>query len=123
MKLKQIIMAIRYPVFLTLYFWVAGNLYAGEINHEGLEPVPAPPQLPDPLVSGETIEPEVTIIRKDDATIEEYRVNGQLYMVKITPLVGKPYYLLDNDGDGRLEARMNDLVQGFVVPQWVILSW
>ena len=116
-------MVIRYSVFMTLYFWVASNLYAGEINHDGLEPVPAPPQLPDPLVSGESIEPEVTIIRKDDATIEEYRVNGRLFMVKITPLVGKPYYLLDNDGDGQLEARMNDLVQGFTVPQWVILSW
>ena len=116
-------MANRYYLFLALCLWVAGHLYAGEINPDGLEPVPSPPQLPDPLVSGEAIEPEITIIRKDDATIEEYRINGKLYMVKITPVVGKPYYLIDNNGDGRMDTRMNDLRNGFVVPQWVIYSW
>lgn len=113
----------RILLVLALYLWVAGVSYAGDINHGGLEPVPEPPQLPDPLESGEVIEPEVTIIRKDDATIEEYRINGRLFMVKVIPVVGKPYYLVDNNGDGRMDARMNDLTNGFVVPQWVILSW
>lgn len=116
-------MTNRFLIFLGLYFWIAGYLYAGEINQGGLEPVPAPPLLPDPLESGEAIEPEITIIRKDDAIIEEYRINGRLFMVKITPVVGNPYYLVDNDGDGKMEARMNDLLQGFVVPQWVIFNW
>lgn len=86
------------------------------------EPVPEPPELPDPLESGENIEPVVTIIRKDDATIEEYRINGNLYMVKVTPVVGPSYYLIDNNGDGQLNARRHEL-DNVVVPTWVLLRW
>lgn len=33
--------------------------------------------------------------------IEEYRVAGQLKVVKVTPSRGPTYYLMDRDGDGR----------------------
>ncbi|GAB3338112.1 MULTISPECIES: DUF2782 domain-containing protein [Marilutibacter] len=33
--------------------------------------------------------------------IEEYRVNGRLQVVKVTPARGPVYYLEDRDGDGR----------------------
>ena len=36
--------------------------------------------------------------------IEEFRVGGLLRMVKITPARGVPYYLIDRNGDGRLEG-------------------
>lgn len=87
-----------------------------------LQAVPPPPDIPDPLQSGQSIEPEVTIIRREDAVIEEYRINGQLYMVKVTPTVGRPYYLIDNDGDGRMEHRA-DTINRETVPQWIIFSW
>ncbi|MGY0505784.1 DUF2782 domain-containing protein [Luteimonas sp. e5] len=41
--------------------------------------------------------------------IEEYRVGGVLRMVKITPVRGVPYYLVDRNGDGRLDQRPHDL--------------
>lgn len=85
--------------------------------------VPRPPVLPAQMESGAPIEPEVTIIKRDGATIEEYRVNGKMYMVKITPSAGKPYYLVDRDGDGQMESRMSEVYDDFVVPQWVIFSW
>ena len=88
-----------------------------------LEPVPAPPELPDPLRSGEAIEPQVTIIRRDDAIIEEYRLDGRHYMTRITPAVGPAYYLVDHDGDGRMETRMSEIYDDFRVPQWVLFSW
>lgn len=69
------------------------------------------------------VEPEVTIIRRDDALLEEYRVNGLLYAVKVTPSAGPAYYLLDRDGDGRMDARMSSFGDDIVIPQWVILSW
>jgi hypothetical protein len=94
-----------------------------ETAAEELVPDPAPPDLPDRLEDGQPIEPEVTIVRKGDAVIEEYRANGRMFMVKITPKVGKPYYLLDRDGDGRMESRMSELYKEFAVPQWVIFSW
>jgi Protein of unknown function (DUF2782) len=82
-----------------------------------------PPVIPEPLQSGESIEPEVNIIQKEDRTIEEYRVNGRLYMIKVTPSVGKPYYLTDTDGDGSLETRQFELDSGLLVPNWILFEW
>ena len=56
-------------------------------------------------------------------TINEYRINGRLYMIRITPQKGAPYYLVDADGDGDLETRTNELAPDFLIPSWVILSW
>ena len=92
-------------------------------DQEEFEPLPEPPALPDPVESGEALEPEITIIRRDDATITEYRVNGNLYKVKIVPVVGPAYYLIDRDGDGQMETRTNDIYEDIVVPQWVLFSW
>ena len=46
-------------------------------------------------------EPEVTIRQEGDRTVEEYRVNGFLYAIKVTPKTGAPYYLVAVDEDGR----------------------
>lgn len=81
-----------------------------------------PPVLPEPLMDGESIEPEVNIIQKEDRTIEEYRVNGQLYMIKVTPAVGVPYYFIDTDGDGSLESQQHELA-GHLVPNWILFKW
>jgi len=89
----------------------------------GEDEPPAPPVLPEPMKSGEAIEPEVTIRQREDATVEEYRINGRMYMVKVIPRRGKPYYLIDRDGDGQLETRMSDLYDDPVVPQWILFSW
>ena len=35
--------------------------------------------------------------------VAEYRVGGQLALVKITPSRGPTYYLTDTDGDGRID--------------------
>ena len=96
---------------------------AQEPSQEQFDAVPPPPDIPPPLESGSPIEPEVTIIRKENAVLEEYRVNGMLYMVKVTPRVGKPYYLIDQDGDGTMETKSTNIYQDPVVPQWVLFSW
>lgn len=90
------------------------------INNAKNETVPS---LPDEADDSRNIpEPEVRIIRKKDAVIEEYRVNGHLRYVKITPSVGKPYYLADTDGDGVLETREDDL-SNQPINQWILLEW
>ena len=68
-------------------------------------------------------EPEITIIESKNKTIEEYRINGQLYMIKVTPKKGPPYYIIDTDGDGILETRRNDILPGMMVPQWTLFRW
>lgn len=81
----------------------------------------APEVVPSP-VSAEGVEPDITIHEEGDKTIYEYRIKGQLYMVKIQPQIGPPYYLLDTDGDGIMDVQ-NDAPRDIAVPQWVIFSW
>lgn len=65
-------------------------------------------------------EPDVTIRQEGDRTVEEYRVNGFLYAVKITPKVGKPYFLVRADGDSNfIRADRPDML----IPAWEIFSW
>ncbi len=64
-------------------------------------------------------EPQVTITTQKEQTIEEYRVGGKLYMIKVTPKHGVPYYLVDDLGDGKF-ARREGLDSGVRVPRWVI---
>ncbi|MBZ0070758.1 MAG: DUF2782 domain-containing protein [Gammaproteobacteria bacterium] len=94
------------------------------------DPLPPPspdadalPPPPMPADEREGIEPEVTIIRKADRTVEEYRIGGELYMIKITPRRGVPYYLVDTDGDGSLETRRNELDPKLLIPSWIIFRW
>jgi len=87
-----------------------------------LAAVPPPPVIPEPVQSGETLEPEVTIIESTKGTLYEYRVNGNLYMVKVQPVVGPPYYLLDLNGDGELDVRQNEPWNNSI-PQWVLFTW
>ncbi|NTV95978.1 MAG: DUF2782 domain-containing protein [Thiobacillus sp.] len=94
---------------------VAAN--AVEDKPPKLEPVPdiAPPAgIPDA-----ELEPQVTINRKGENKIEEFRMRGRLYMIKVTPRHGKPYYLVDQRGDGQMR-RYDDLSPNFVVPMWMI---
>lgn len=88
------------------------------------QPAPEPPLFDDAAPpSASEMEPTVTIKKKKDMQIKEYRLNGQLYMVEIQPTRGKPYYLVDSDGDGTLETRHDEMAPGFQVPSWVLLKW
>ena len=69
------------------------------------------------------LEPTVTIIQGDQDTFQEFRLNGQLYMIKIVPRHGPPYFLVDTDGDGSLEARRSGLDPDFLIPQWTLFRW
>jgi hypothetical protein len=81
--------------------------------------VPIPPKLPQ-----EQIEPTVTIREEENRLIEEYRMNGRVYMVKITPKGGIPYYYIDADGDGELELSESSRVENPVQPvYWKIKEW
>ncbi|QID16639.1 DUF2782 domain-containing protein [Nitrogeniibacter mangrovi] len=85
-----------------------------------LEAVPAPPPIPAG-VSEEDFQPEVTIKKRGEETVEEFRVHGKLYMVKVTPAHGVPYYLVDRKGDGVFERETAE--HKLSVPMWVIKSW
>ena len=55
------------------------------------------PEAPDPILpaqSGETLEPDITITRKNTKTIEEYRRGGRLYMIKVNRILALLIILL-----------------------------
>lgn len=90
-------------------------------------PAKAPPAaasgVPNPNAERPDLEPKVTIRHEKGKEIEEYSIHGQVYMVKVTPKYGPPYYLVDTNGDGRLNARMSRLNPRIMVPQWVLFRW
>jgi hypothetical protein len=86
---------------------------AGETVIDDRDPVP---------FEGEST-PAVTVKEHDNRRVEEYRNNDNLYMVKVTPSHGKPYYLIDDDGSGDMEMRRNAAGMDNRVPQWTLFSW
>ena len=68
-----------------------------------------------------TTEPEVTIRQEGDRSVEEYRVNGFLYAIKVTPKTGAPYYLVAVDEDGNYVR--SDQPNGLRIPSWKIFEW
>lgn len=80
-----------------------------------------PSVVPSP-VTPDGVEPDITIREEGDQLIYEYRVNGQLYMIKIQPQIGPPYYLLDTDGDGVMDERNPD-PRDIRIPQWLLFNW
>lgn len=84
-----------------------------------LAPIPAPPPPPAGYEADAALEPQVTIRRQGEDKVEEYRVNGKLYMIKVTPLHGQSYYLVDREGQGNFSR--HDLTGAPVrPPMWVI---
>lgn len=57
----------------------------------------------------------------DGDTVEEYRIAGQLKMVKVTPRRGPVYYLVDSNDDGRLDSSRGE---GPVAPvMYTLFKW
>jgi len=77
----------------------------------------------DLRVMDSDLQPEATVQNYDNRQVEEFRVNNNLYMVKITPKSGKPYYLVDDDGSGEMEVRGNAAGRDIRVPQWSLSNW
>ena len=90
-----------------------------------LEPIPDPPPLPETLPLDEDLEAQVRIIREEDRVITQYLLNGIVHAVKIEhggPF--PPYYLVDTDGDGRLEPlALSDRNDRLLVAHWVLFRW
>ena len=113
------------PLFLVTVL-AAAPVYGQSETPPELEAVPEPPPLPAQVRSGETLEPDVRIIQREDKVITEYVVNGRVRAVKVehkdTDIA--PYYLIDTDGDGRLDRRVGEFDdRDLAIPHWVLFSW
>lgn len=106
---------------LTLGMAAATSAVCGDSAAPQVIEHPAPASVVDD--GGTPDEPQITIRESGDTVIEEYRIGGELYMIKLTPSKGAPYYLVDSDGDGSLERRWNDREPRLMIPSWVLLRW
>jgi len=93
------------------------NLYAED--REVFEEIPPPPSIVD---SDYINEPEVTIRKEEDKFLEEYRVNGQLYMIKVSPKNAPSYYLYKNSESADW-VRYDDPTAPMNVPRWVLFTF
>jgi hypothetical protein len=85
------------------------------------EPEPLPPKVTDP---DDELEPQVIIRREEGQRVEEYVSGGQVYMIRIVPDVGPPYYLIDTTGDGNFNERFSvDQFDRVRPPHWKIVEW
>lgn len=85
----------------------------------------AAPRVPDaqpPAMAplDDSLEPQVTITKRDGNTIQEHRVNGKLYKIVVIPENGVPYTLIDQRGDGSFSTVDAPGTPGLSVPMWVI---
>ena len=102
-------------------FALLGLLSLSAFAADEPKPAPVPPPPPLPAATAETdVKPEITIKQRGEDKIEEYRVHGKLYMIKVTPKIGKPYVLIDRKGDGVFAPGSE---RELSVPMWTILSW
>jgi hypothetical protein len=83
-----------------------------------MEPIPEPPPPPPGYLEAAN-EPQVTIVKRGQDKVEEYRVGNKLYMMKVTPPHGPAYYLVDIDGSGQM-LRRDSVAPNINPPMWVI---
>ena len=102
---------------LVLYLIIWDISFAEETQI--LDEITSPPSS---FESDYTDEPEITITKDGESTIEEYRINGQLYMVKITLEGVTPYYLYKESAVGGW-LRVDNISEPLIVPQWVIFEF
>lgn len=73
--------------------------------------------------SSADLEPAVRIEQHENRTIEEFSVNDNVYMIKVTPKYGAPYTLVDPNGTGEMEWRRDTLGAEVAPPSWTLFSW
>ncbi|MCL2076717.1 MAG: DUF2782 domain-containing protein [Betaproteobacteria bacterium] len=109
----------RFPRLAIACLVLALPLFAKGQEPADATPLEVPPPPTDIRPFDDSIEePEVTIRRDERGVVEEYRVGGQLYMLKIIPDVGEPYFLIDRGGKGHFEA--HNPGRDISVPMWLI---
>lgn len=61
---------------------------------------------------------ETRRISENGDIIDEYRVAGQLRLIKVTPVRGPAYWIKDENGDGILDKR-----DGVAPVYWKLFGW
>lgn len=116
-----------FPVVIVLLALSVHHAQAADKNNRDKLAEPPEPvkhyKAPQPAAAVDTDagalpEPEVTITTKGADRHEQYRIAGRLYMIKVIPKKGRPYYLIDKEGRG--EFVKDEFQPAVSPPMWVI---
>jgi hypothetical protein len=110
---------VERPLLMLLLTMAAGWSFAQAPPKS--EPLPQPPPPPD-VIGDPELEPQVTIVRRDEQVVEEVRVKGELRYMRVTPRHGRPYFLIP-DVNGATFIRRDSLDSSLKVPMWVLFSF
>jgi hypothetical protein len=91
-------------------------------QQQDLEILPQNDLQPESVVNETGEVPDITIVERENATFEEYRINGRLYKVKVTPKIGQPYYLNYEDG-ADVSRRYDGVDEPPEAPVWDVLEF
>jgi len=109
-------------LFAVTLGWMLGAVAQPAPPPPKLEPLPEPLPPPPQVAADPDLEPQVTIVQRENETVEEFRVKGRLTMLKVTPRHGRPYYLVPEGPDGSF-VRHDSLDTGLRVPMWLLYSF
>lgn len=119
------IIKIFFVLVIGASMFSVGSLSAKDKNNQKSAVPPPPPMSKKStkrrLVGARKPKPVVRTVPKKGMTHEEYRINDQLYMIKIIPDKGSPYYLYDPNGEGQFSRK--DLGSEVTTPAWVITTF
>jgi hypothetical protein len=106
--------------FLTVLVLPA---YAQSVARErppGTMPLDEPPPPPALVETDPSLTPDVaTRTNNSGDVVQEYRVNGRVFMERITPRYGRPYVVMHDRGDGTFTRQDNPL-DTLRAPQWTL---
>ena len=108
-------------MILLLALTLAANEDQGTAEPGATEQAPIPEKIPS---TGEELVPTVSIKTGENGDrIEEYRLGNRITMVKVTPLRGPSYTLLDSNGDGKLDEVDGEPNGGVTPVYWTLYEW
>ena len=126
-KLPGIGLKIQLWTTIHLILLMLLLIFAAPAAAQELVPLQPPdlPQLqPEPLETEDPLleEPLVIIRKRGEDKVEEYQIDGRIQVIKVTPLIGFPYYLYDDTGDA---SYISDgvLDDGVRPPMWSIFTF
>src|SRR5260221_9628183 len=94
------------PALFVLAFAAAANAFAANAPPPPvLEPLPEAEPPPPEIANDPELEQQITIVRRDKETVEEYRLGDRLIWIKVTPLHERPYYLVPDASGGTVVRR------------------
>jgi hypothetical protein len=107
---------------MSIIFSLLFGLAAGSGAEKAKTEAPIPQKIPAKAEPKDTVSVRIRTNDNGDV-VEEYLQGGTVSMVKVTPKNGIAYYIMDNNGDGRLDRADAEAAGGIVPVSWVIATW